>query len=58
MEGRYTYDVLVLVPGSVWSGAVAFPNGKDEVTKWLKQWLDKYKKGNHIVLAGGGASWR
>ena len=32
-----------------------FPNGKDEVTKWLKQWRDKYKKGNHIVLPGGGA---
>jgi apoptosis-inducing factor 2 len=53
--GKLPYDILVLAPGSVWGGAVAFPDDKDEVNDWLKQWRNKYKKANHIVVAGGGA---
>jgi len=35
--------------------AIAFPQNKDEVTDWLKQWRSKYEKANHIVFVGGGA---
>jgi len=52
---KLPYEILVLTPGSAWSGAVAFPEDKDEVTEWLKQWRSKYAKANHIVFAGGGA---
>jgi len=52
---KLPYEILVLTPGSTWSGAVAFPDDKDAVTEWLKQWRAKYAKANHIVLAGGGA---
>ena len=53
--GQLEYKILVLTPGSVWSGAVAFPDNKDEVAEWVKQWRNKYKKARHIVFVGGGA---
>jgi NADH dehydrogenase FAD-containing subunit len=52
---KLPYEMLVLTPGSVWNGAIAFPQNKDEVTDWLKQWRSKYEKANHIVFVGGGA---
>jgi apoptosis-inducing factor 2 len=52
---KLPYEILVLTPGSVWNGAVAFPDDQDEVTQWVKQWRDKFKRANHIVFAGGGA---
>jgi len=52
---KLSYEVLVLTPGSVWNGAIAFPTEKDEVTPWLKQWRSKYQKAKHIVFVGGGA---
>jgi NADH dehydrogenase FAD-containing subunit len=52
---KLPYEILVLATGNIWHGAVAFPDDKDEVTEWIKQWRSKYKKANHVVLAGGGA---
>lgn len=50
-----SYEILVLSPGSVWNGPVAFPDGKDELTEWVKQWRSKYAKASHIAVVGGGA---
>lgn len=52
---RVPFDVLVLSPGSIWEGPIAFPEDKDEVTEFLKTIRASIKNAKDIVLAGGGA---
>ena len=49
------YTVLLLTPGSVWEGPVAFPQEKNGDLAWVKTWRDRFEKANEIVLVGGGA---
>ena len=49
------YTVLLLTPGSIWEGPVAFPETKDGDLAWVKTWRDRFEKANDIVLVGGGS---
>ncbi|TFY77916.1 hypothetical protein EWM64_g6094 [Hericium alpestre] len=50
------YDVLVLAPGSHWSGALAFPaGGKAEFHEHVVQWRKTFENAKGVVLAGGGS---
>ncbi|EIN04058.1 FAD/NAD(P)-binding domain-containing protein [Punctularia strigosozonata HHB-11173 SS5] len=49
------YDVLVLAPGSVWEGPLAYPNDPEGVESHLSIWRTNFAESTHIVLAGGGA---
>jgi apoptosis-inducing factor 2 len=49
------YDILVLAPGSEWSGPLAFPDDRAAVLQHIKSWRRKFKNSSGIVLVGGGA---
>ncbi|KAA1467965.1 FAD/NAD(P)-binding domain-containing protein [Dentipellis sp. KUC8613] len=50
------YDILILSPGSHWSGPLDLPVGdKTEALAFIKQWREKFENAKGIVLAGGGA---
>jgi len=52
---RVDYSILVLTPGSTWEGTLAFPETKDDVSKWVDEWRKKFTAAEDIVLVGGGA---
>jgi apoptosis-inducing factor 2 len=49
------YDILVLSPGSLWSGPLAFPRDPQEVSVFIRESQTKFQNAKHIVLVGGGA---
>jgi len=49
------WDVLVLVPGNVWEGGLAFPDSRVGAVKTIQDWRGKFKAADKIVLVGGGA---
>ncbi|EIN13948.1 FAD/NAD(P)-binding domain-containing protein [Punctularia strigosozonata HHB-11173 SS5] len=49
------YDILVLAPGSVWEGPLAYPDDPEQIKEHLAFWRSKFAESNHVVLAGGGA---
>jgi NADH dehydrogenase FAD-containing subunit len=57
LENRQTipYDVLALVPGSIWHGISSFPTDVDDVHQFIKDNQKNFKSANHVVLVGGGA---
>ncbi|TFK59014.1 hypothetical protein BDN72DRAFT_738911, partial [Pluteus cervinus] len=55
---RVEYSVLVLMPGNIWEGPLAFPNTKDEVllaVGWVADWRKEFTEAQDIVLVCGGA---
>ncbi|KAI0049182.1 FAD/NAD-P-binding domain-containing protein [Auriscalpium vulgare] len=52
---RVPYDVLVLTPGSLWSGPLDLPDSKEDVIEHINAWRKKFASANNIVLVGGGA---
>ncbi|PFH49805.1 hypothetical protein AMATHDRAFT_146753 [Amanita thiersii Skay4041] len=55
-SGEYVdFDVLVLSPGSIWGGPIAFPEGEQETKEFIKTGRDAFKGAQDIVIAGGGA---
>jgi len=57
LEGgkRVHFDVLVLAPGSKWSGAIQVPDDAAEATKVLAQARESFKTAKKVVIAGAGA---
>ena len=49
------YDVLVLTPGSRWSGPLAFPDDPQEVSTFIEDTRSKFQNSTHVAIAGGGA---
>ena len=55
-DGRMIpYDVLVLGPGSQWSGPLAFPNDPQEISAFIEDTRTKFQSSTHVAIAGGGA---
>ncbi|KAF8167610.1 FAD/NAD(P)-binding domain-containing protein [Crassisporium funariophilum] len=52
---RVEYHILVLAPGSVWSGVFGFPDSKEDLLEFLKKGRAALDKAQDIVLVGGGA---
>lgn len=52
---RIPFEVLVLAPGSIWTGPIAFPDDEGEVEKFIKNSRTAFEKAESIVIAGGGA---
>jgi NADH dehydrogenase FAD-containing subunit len=52
---KVPYEVLVLAPGAVWGGPLAFPDDSEKVTSFLHEGRSRLKNANDIVLVGGGA---
>ncbi|TFY70545.1 hypothetical protein EVG20_g2450 [Dentipellis fragilis] len=51
------YDILILAPGSQWSGPLDLPVGdKAEVLEFIKEWRKKFESAKGVVVAGGGAA--
>jgi len=46
---------LVLAPGSIWTGPIAFPDDEEEVNEFIKNSRAAFEKAESIVIAGGGA---
>jgi apoptosis-inducing factor 2 len=49
------YDVLVLSPGSLWPGPLAFPTDPQKVSAFVRESRTKFQTAKHVVLAGGGS---
>jgi len=49
------YTLLLLTPGSIWEGPVAFPETRDGDLAWVRTWRGRFEKANDIVLVGGGS---
>ncbi|KAJ6504425.1 FAD/NAD(P)-binding domain-containing protein [Mycena vulgaris] len=49
------YDALVLAPGSIWEGPLAFPAESKAVAAFVNASRASFKKAQKIVLVGGGA---
>ncbi|KAF8625977.1 hypothetical protein AX17_006701 [Amanita inopinata Kibby_2008] len=49
------WSILVVAPGSIWEGPVAFPEPKDQCLNHVYEWRQKFRQARNIVLAGGGA---
>ncbi|EJD41773.1 FAD/NAD(P)-binding domain-containing protein [Auricularia subglabra TFB-10046 SS5] len=55
-DGRTVpFAILVLAPGSRWTGPLAFPTTRAEIDAWLAEWRGKIENATHIAIAGGGA---
>jgi NADH dehydrogenase FAD-containing subunit len=53
---RIHYDILVLAPGSEWSGPLAIPDDRAAVLEHIRSWRRKFENAKSgIILAGGGA---
>ncbi len=52
---RIPFEVLVLAPGSIWTGPIAFPDDEAEVNEFIKNSRVAFEKAESIVIAGGGA---
>lgn len=52
---RIPYASLVLTTGSVWPGALDFPQADADVQAHIQAWRSRYEKANHVVIVGGGA---
>ncbi|KAF8624377.1 hypothetical protein AX15_005906 [Amanita polypyramis BW_CC] len=50
-----SWSVLVLAPGTIWEGPVAFPDPKDECMDHLREWKRKFQAARNIAIAGAGA---
>ncbi|KAI0035045.1 FAD/NAD-P-binding domain-containing protein [Vararia minispora EC-137] len=51
---RFSYDILVLAPGSSWSGPVAFPDTKEETLAHIQSWREKFASAKSVAVVGGG----
>ncbi|KAM6497368.1 FAD/NAD(P)-binding domain containing protein [Amanita muscaria] len=49
------YEVLVLSPGSIWTGPIAFPEEDEKVKGFIRNSRSAFQRAQNIVLAGGGA---
>ncbi|KIL56785.1 hypothetical protein M378DRAFT_133689 [Amanita muscaria Koide BX008] len=49
------YEVLVLSPGSIWTGPIAFPEEDEKVKGFIRNSRSAFQGAQNIVLAGGGA---
>ncbi|KAM6495084.1 hypothetical protein JOM56_009707 [Amanita muscaria] len=49
------YEVLVLSPGSIWTGPIAFPEEDEKVKDFLRNSRAAFQRAQNIVLAGGGS---
>ncbi|KAI0076565.1 FAD/NAD-P-binding domain-containing protein [Panus rudis PR-1116 ss-1] len=52
---KIPYDSLIIATGSIWPGALNFPNADEEVRGWVSDWRRKYANAKHVVIIGGGA---
>ncbi|KAI0064298.1 FAD/NAD(P)-binding domain-containing protein [Artomyces pyxidatus] len=52
---RIAYDVLILAPGSTWSGPLDLPDSKEDVLDHIRSWRRKFENSKSVILAGGGA---
>lgn len=52
---KISYAVLVLSPGALWTGPLAFPDDPKETTAFIEQSHAKFANAKDIVLVGGGA---
>jgi apoptosis-inducing factor 2 len=52
---RIQYDILVLAPGSEWSGPLAFPDDRAAVLEHIKSWRRRFEDASGVILAGGGS---
>ncbi|PFH45970.1 hypothetical protein AMATHDRAFT_157112 [Amanita thiersii Skay4041] len=49
------WSILVLAPGRIWRGPLAFPEPKAECLDHVYEWRRKFEQAKNIVLVGGGA---
>lgn len=49
------YEALVLAPGSIWDGPLAFPETQEQYQDHIRSWRQKFRDAKHIVLVGGGS---
>jgi len=49
------YDVLVLTPGSKWTGVSAHPTDKTEALEFVNAWRKRFQDAKSVVIVGGGA---
>lgn len=63
-KGRYVvlntgeqveFSILILSPGSVWEGPLAFGNNKSEIIELATTWRTRFQKARDIVIVGGGS---
>ncbi|KAK2464741.1 hypothetical protein APHAL10511_003159 [Amanita phalloides] len=52
---RIPFEILVLSPGSSWTGPIAFPDDAGEMQEFIKNGRIAFDKAQSIVIAGGGA---
>lgn len=49
------FEVLVLAPGSIWAGPLAFPDDTTEVSAFIAKGRAALKAAKNVILVGGGA---
>ncbi|KAG2004408.1 hypothetical protein CC2G_002967 [Coprinopsis cinerea AmutBmut pab1-1] len=49
------FAVLVVATGCTWEGPLNFPDGREELEKWLAEWRDRFCKAEDVVIVGGGS---
>ena len=52
---RISYHILVLAPGSLWEGPLAFPDDRAALLEHITSWRRKFENASGIILAGGSA---
>ncbi|KAK2465876.1 hypothetical protein APHAL10511_001517 [Amanita phalloides] len=52
---RISFEILVLSPGSSWTGPIAFPDDAGEMQEFIKNGRIAFDKAQSIVIGGGGA---
>lgn len=52
---RVPFEFLVLAPGAIWPGPLAFPDDKEKVTEFISEGRAALSNASDIVLVGGGA---
>ncbi|KAI0274994.1 FAD/NAD-P-binding domain-containing protein [Gloeopeniophorella convolvens] len=53
---RVAYDVLVLAPGSTWSGPLDLPDDHDDAVAHVREWRRKFEDASSVVIVGGGVT--
>jgi len=49
------YEVLLLTPGSLWSGPLNFSDDEGDLLKHFGEWRTKFEQAQSVAIVGGGA---
>ncbi|KAK2462349.1 hypothetical protein APHAL10511_005655 [Amanita phalloides] len=52
---RIPFEILILSPGSTWTGPIAFPADAGEMKEFIRKGRVAFVEAQNIVIAGGGA---